>query len=143
TRQAVIAAQRNASGYLGLSPKVLRDAVWLLWPQAKDGVNRVGLRDAIKRRLGTDNSTLRGLIDAWLLGFDKNDDSFVDVGRQIDRHLAANHSGLLALWKESHGAYDIFDAVNGPDRLASRILADASGSVLAACRLDIPSRAAS
>jgi hypothetical protein len=142
-RRAILTAQRNGTDLAKLTPRVLRDSVWLLWPEAKDGVKRPALRRAILKEIATNNAILRRLIDAWLLEFDKDDDSFVDVGKQIDRHLAASHSGLLALWKESHKTHDIFNAVSGPDRLASRILEDSSGSILAACRLDVPSRAAS
>ncbi len=86
---------------------------------------------------------LRRLIDVWLVNFDKDDDTFVDVGKQLDRHLAAQQPGLLARWKEAHKSYDIFNATRGPDQMAARLLEDSSDSVLAAYRLDTPARAAS
>lgn len=143
TRRAIVVAQRAADGLAALPPRLLRDAVWLLWPEANDGVDRTELHDAVKRRLGRDGVLLRRLIDAWLVGFDASDDTFVGFGRQIDRNLAANHMGLLALWKEVHQAYELFDGVNGPERLATRLLDDSSGKQLEACRLDTPARAAS
>lgn len=142
-KRAIIAAQRSGTGLSSLSPRVLRDAVWLFWSDTDDRVNRQDLRGFILNRIGTDSAMLRRLIDTWLLWFDRDDDSFVDVGKQIDRYLVASQAGLLALWRESNRAYDIFNAVSGPDRLASRITDDPSDSVLAAYRLDIPSRASS
>ena len=143
TRREVLVAQRSGRPLKNLPPAVLRDGVWLLWPAAKDGIDRDALRIAILDRIGSNKSMLRRLIDAWLIAFDPDDETFGAVGRQIDRHLAAPQAGLLALWKEAHKSYDIFDAVAGPARIADRLLKDSSGRLLAACRLDAPARASS
>lgn len=143
TRREVLAAQRSGRPLKNLPPAVLRDGIWLLWPAAKDGIDRDALQVAILDRVGSSKSMLRRLIDAWLIAFDPDDDTFVAVGRRIDRHLAAPQAGLLAYWKEAHKSYDIFDAVAGPGRIADRLLKDSSGRLLAACRLDAPARASS
>ena len=142
-KRDIIAAQQNQTDLSTLPARLLRDAVWLLWPDSSDGVNRALLRRAVLAHVGTRKSMLRRLIDVWLLQFSRDDVSFVDVGRHIDRHLAAGHSGMLGLWKESHRAYDLFNATRGPDQLASRILAESEAHTLAACRLDNPARATS
>jgi len=140
-RRAIVAAQRSSAGLSSLPLRTVRDAVWLLWPDASDGVIRRELRDHILIQISSNNAVLRRLIDAWIVNFDKGDESFVDVARKIDRSLTARHTGVLELWKEAHKAYDIFNAVRGPDQLASRILEDSSGSVLAAYRFDTATRA--
>lgn len=142
-RRAIVVAQRSGAGLSGLPPRIVRDAVWLLWPDARDGVNRQNLRDHILMLSNSNNAVLRRLIDAWIVNFDKEDESFVGVARKIGRSLADPHTGVLELWKEAHKTYDIFNAVRGPEQLASRILEDSSGSVLAAYRLDTATRAAS
>lgn len=142
-RRQIIAAQESGTDLSTLPNGVLNDAVWLLWPDAPDGVNRASLRRAILARIGTRKSMLRRLIDIWLLQFTHDDASFVDTGRQIGRHLAADHTGILALWKGIHSTYDLFNATTGPDRLASRLLAESDTQTLAACKLDNPSRATS
>lgn len=143
TLRELLGAQRSGRPLTSLPPAVLRDGVWLLWPEAKDGVDRNALRAAILDRIGSNRGMIRRLIDAWLIAFDPDDETFVAVGRQLDRHLAAPQTGLLARWKEAHKSYDIFDAVAGPARIADRLLNDPSGLLLAACRLDAPARASS
>src|SRR5436190_536230 len=98
-KRDIIAAQQNGTDLSTLPGRLLRDAIWLLWPDSSDGVNRQLLRRAILVHIGNRKSMLRRLIDVWLMQFVRNDDSFVDVGRQIDRHLAAKHGGMLGLWK--------------------------------------------
>ena len=140
-RREIIEAQRAGSDLSKLPILVLRDAVWLLWPATPDGVNRSELRRAILTHIGSRKLILRRLIDVWLLRFSGDDDSFVEVGRQIDRHLATDHSGMLGRWKDAHRTYDLFNATTGPDQLAARILQEVSGGTLEACHLDNPARA--
>lgn len=142
-RREIIAAQRAGSDLSNLPVRVLRDAVWLLWPATSDGVNRPELRRAILAHIGSRKLILRRLIDVWLLQFSRDDDSFVEVGWRIDRQLAAKQSGMLMLWKEIHRAYGLFNATTGPDQLASRILEESEAKTLTACRLDSPVRATS
>jgi hypothetical protein len=142
-RRAILDVQRRGGGLFDLPQRITRDSVWLVWPEAGDGINRRALREYILNRIGTDNALLRRTIDAWITAFDKDDESFVSAGKMIDRALAAGHAGLLAHWAEAHGIYNIFDAVRGPERLASRILDDSSGGMVAAYRLDASTRAVS
>jgi hypothetical protein len=142
-RREVIAAQKRGIDPADLPLAVLNDAVWLLWPDSSDGVNRASLRRAILVRLGARKSMLRRLIDVWLLQFSGGDDSFVEVGRHIERHLGTAQKGILSLWRESHRAYDLFDAKAGPDKFAARLLEESEAQTLAACRLDGPARATS
>jgi hypothetical protein len=140
-RLALIAAQQSGQDLSRLPIRLLRDAISLLWPSGHDGIDRKRLRHAILVHVGSTKSMLRRLIDSWLLHFTRDDDSFVDISRQIDRHLAADHAGMLAVWKEINRAHDLFDAKAGPDNLASKILSDTSIDILSECRLDTPSRA--
>jgi len=140
-KREILAAQRGRRELLTLPGSILRDAIWLLWPDTSDGLNRSQLRRAILARAAISNSALRRLIDVWLLRFSPDDDTFVDVGRQIDRFLAADHRGILGFWKESHRANDVFNATKGPEQLADRLLKEESESLLTACRLNTPSRA--
>lgn len=140
--RAILQAQSNGTDLAVLPSALLRDGIWLLWPTAGDGLDRRGLRDTILRQIGTNPGMLRRLIDVWLMTFDKDDDTFVDVGKQLDRHLGASHTGLLARWKEAHRSYDIFNATRGPELMAARLLEDSSDNVVAAYRLDTPARAA-
>ncbi len=141
-RRAILAAQRVGDDLWSLPVSILRDAVWLLWPEAKDGIDRIRLRRAIMDHAGTTTSILRRLIDAWLLHF-SDDDSFIEVGRRIERHLATPQVGLLDFWKETQRAYDLFNATQGPAQLASRLLKEPEPRTLTACRLDTPVRAVS
>lgn len=140
TRGAIVAAQGSGMTLSTLPIRLRRNAPWLLWPLAQDGIDRQKLRIEILREIRTDKAMLRRLIDVWLLAFEQGDDTFVEVGRHIERCLAGIHLGLLALWSESHRTYGIFDAINGPKKLASRISADASKTVLSAYRLETPAR---
>jgi hypothetical protein len=142
-KREIIAAQHRGADLSTLSAPLIRDAVWLLWPAADDGIERQRLLNVILSRVGDTTAILRRLLDAWLLHFSADDDRFHDVGRRIDRHLAGNVTGILANWKEINAAYDLFDAKGGPDLLASRLLGEASADVLTACRLDGPIRAKS
>lgn len=142
-KRAIVAAQGRRQDLATLPFRELRDAAWLLWPDAADGVDRQQLRRAFFAHMGRRKSMLRRLIDVWLQHFLPSDGTFVDAGRQIDRHLAADHTGLLAHWKESHRAYDLFDATTGPRQLATRILQESDGQTLAACRLAGPARGTS
>lgn len=140
-RLALITAQQRGQDLSRLPIRLLRDAISLLWPSADDGIDRKKLRRAILAHVGSTKSMLRRFIDSWLLQFTHDDGGFVDDGRQIDRHLAANHTGMLAVWKDIHDAHDLFDAKLGPDNLASIILSDRDIDILSECRLATPSRA--
>jgi hypothetical protein len=127
-KRDIIAVQQKGTDLTALPSRVLRDAVWILWLDSSDGVDRERLRRAILSHISTRKSMLRRLIDVWLLQFSRDDDSFVDVARQIDRCLSGEHTGMLGLRKETHHAYDLFKVTTGPNQLASRILEDNRGN---------------
>lgn len=141
-RREVLAAQKKAT-LAGLPMRTLRDSVWLLWPKAGDGIDRNALRRAILSRVDASKSMLRRLIEVWLLNFQVDSNSFTDVGRQIERQLGTEQRGTLGGWKEIHRSHELFRAGKGPGRIAFRILEEGTETVLAACRLNTPSRAKS
>lgn len=142
-RLAIVQAQRDGTDLATLPPALIRDGIFLLWPSADDDLDRKSLLAAILAKIGTNTGMLRRMIDVWLMTFDSDDETFIHVGRQLDRHLAASQAGLLARWKEAHRSYDIFNATKGPELMAARLLEDVSATVLSAYRLDTPARAAS
>lgn len=142
-KRAVITAQKSDGGLSQLHPRLMKDAVWLLWPTTSDGINRPALRRAVLERVENSNALLKRLIDAWFLNFDSSDVSFAEVGRQIDHHLEIRNAGLLATWKEANKNFDLFNSSVGPGRIADRILEEDSSNVLSVCRLDTPVRATS
>ena len=77
-----------------------------------EGESTRELRDHLLMQISSNNAVLRRLIDAWIVNFDKGDESFVDVARKIDHSLAARDTGVLELWKEAHKTYDIFNGMH-------------------------------
>ena len=142
-RRDIITAQQAGDDLSKLPRRLLRDAIWLIWPIESDGLNRAQLWPAIESLLGISSSILRRLIDVWLLQFSCDDESFRDAGRLIGRYLATPQNDILEDWKEIHKAYNLFDAKRGPKGVALRILEEANADSLASCRLDSPWRATS
>lgn len=142
-RREILAAQKAGRDLATLDHRLLKDSISLLWPRAADKIDRRNLAAAIFANLGKRSSLLRRLIDAWLRHFEEGDETFFAVARLIDRHLAVDHRGILAAWKEVQRTYELFDATSGPGQLAGRILGDAGSDMLKAYRLDTPARSAS
>lgn len=141
-RREILAAQRAGTELRQLPVRILRDGVWLLWPEVSDGIRRDVLRDALLVTAGNSNAVLRRLIDVWLLHFAERGPGMPETGRRIAELLAARPgAGHLTVWRAAHEAFSLFDAAEGPKRLAAAILSGNPEDPLAACRLDNPIRA--
>jgi hypothetical protein len=125
------------------TPAQLRRAPWLLWSGEPVAATFPGLLPALLRRAQGRSAWLRSLIDAWLRDFDPAQHAFAETGHEIARLLRGTLDPRLQKWAEAHRVFAVFDAGQGPSRIASAVLTGpvAPAMVCAAVGLDDPVRA--
>jgi len=140
-KREILKAQKAGGGFNELPARTLRDACALLWPKANDGIDRASLVIAIFDQAKRSSSTLRRLIDNWIMQFDASDTEMAALGKALGDALKDKKGGILAQWGAAHAEFAIFDADRGPIRLA-QALQENRIRALEACRFDNPIRAA-
>jgi hypothetical protein len=121
----------------------LRASVWLLWTEKQPLSELPGLIDAVLTQAYKSNATARALIEAWLRAFSRNDPSVMRAGMSIRQLLIARPTPRLELWRNADRRAGLFDAREGPTKLASQLISgpETVGEVLAASGFDDPLRA--
>ncbi|MBR1296622.1 EH signature domain-containing protein [Bradyrhizobium sp. AUGA SZCCT0042] len=121
----------------------LRAAVWLLWTNRQPLSEVPGIVDAVLSQAYRSNATARALIEAWLSAFSRNDASVLRTGYSIRQLLIGRPNPRLDLWRNADQRVELFDATEGPRKLASKIV-EGSGppaEILATFGFDDPLRA--
>jgi hypothetical protein len=120
----------------------LRASVWLLWTEKQPLSELPGLLDSVLTQAYQSNATSSVLIEAWLRAFSLSP-SVVRTGISIRRLLIARASPRLELWRNADRRVGLFDAREGPLKLASELISgpESVDRVFAACGFDDPLRA--
>jgi hypothetical protein len=139
-RSRLIRASSEGGQYLRSD---LRAAVWLLWTERQPLSEVAGLLEAVLTQAYKSNATARALIEAWLRAFSRNDPSVVRTGMSIRQLLIARPTPRLELWRKADRRVGLFDAREGPTKLASELISGAEtvDEVLYASGFDDPLRA--
>lgn len=116
------------SGSRAASPRLLRDAPWVLWHL--DLIGLPGLFDAVVAAARARPSVLRRLIRAWLRDADPEDPGTARIGRRLGELLASCEDPRLARWLDAQRRFALLDPALGPDAVA-RALMDAGQPVAA------------
>jgi hypothetical protein len=121
----------------------LRASVWLLWTERQPLSELPGLMHAILTQAYKSNATARALIEAWLRAFSRNDPSVARTGLSIRQLLIARPTPRLELWRNADRSAGLFDAREGPIKLASQLISGSEpiDEVLSASGFDDPLRA--
>jgi hypothetical protein len=139
-RNRLITASSEGSQYLSSD---LRAAVWLLWAEKQPLSELPGLLGAIITQAYRSNATARALIEAWLRSFLRNNPSVTRTGFSIRQLLIARSSPRLELWRNADRKVGLFDAREGPRKLASALVSGPQtvDEVLSLSGFDDPLRA--
>jgi len=121
----------------------LRASVWLLWTEKQPLSQLPGLLDAVWAQAYKSNATARALIEAWLRAFSQSDPGIARTGMAIRQLLIARPTPRLELWRTADRRVELFDAKEGPRKLASRIVSgpEPVDEGLSAAGFDDPLRA--
>jgi EH_Signature domain len=121
----------------------LRASVWLLWTEKQPLSRLPGLLDAVLRQAHTSNATARALIEGWLRAFSQNNQSITQAGISISKLLIARPTPRLEIWRDADRRVGLFDAREGPRRLAGELLSglETVDEVLSVSGFDDPLRA--
>jgi hypothetical protein len=131
------------AGASALPPRLLRRAPLVFWHGAPPAATFPDLLDTFVAAAARRPLWLRDLIEVWLRDFDPARHRVPDVGRAIASLLRHAEHPQLRRWHEAHQRYAIFDAVDGPRRLARELLGgpEAREDVLKRVGMDDPQRA--
>lgn len=138
----LLAAQLDDS-YSSLGFKIVKDSVWFLWPEQRDGLDRHWLLGNVLGAAKQRDSVLRRLIDVWIYQFDPKNLSFSYTGAEIRRLLVNRQSMKLSAWRAVDSAYALFDSLKGPNTIAKAIASSTDSSPLVEAKLTNPMRASS
>jgi hypothetical protein len=121
----------------------LRASVWLLWTERRPLSGLPGLMDAVFAQAHKSNATARAIIEAWLRAFSRNDPSVVRTGMSIRQLLVARPTPRLELWRNADRRAGLFDAREGPTKLASQLISEPEtvDEILSASGFENPLRA--
>jgi hypothetical protein len=121
----------------------LRASVWLLWTEKQPLSELPGLLDAVLTQAHKSNATARAIIEAWLRAFSLTDPSVVRTGLSIRQLLIARSSPRLEVWRNADQRVGLFDAREGPRKLASELVSspETVDVVLSTSGFDDPLRA--
>jgi hypothetical protein len=121
----------------------LRASVWLLWVEKQPLAELPGLLDAVWAQAYKSNATARALIEAWLRAFSQSDPSVARTGMAIRQLLILRPTPRLELWRNADRRVDLFDAKEGPRKLANRLISgpETVDEGLSAAGFDDPLRA--
>jgi hypothetical protein len=122
----------------------LRPSVWLLWTEKQPLADLPGLLEAVWAQAYKSNATARALIEAWLRAFSLDHPSVERTGMAIRQLLILRPNPSLEFWRNADRRVEIFDAKEGPRKLAGRIILgpEAVDAELSATGFDDPLRAA-
>jgi hypothetical protein len=140
-RNRLVAAFSSGTGQY--ARRDLHTAVWLLWTEREPLADIPGLVDAVWTQAYKSNATARALIEAWLRAFSVDHPSVARTGMAIRQLLILRPNPRLEFWREADRRFEIFDAKEGPRKLASRIIfgPEAVDAELSAAGFDDPLRA--
>jgi hypothetical protein len=141
--QAIEKIRAAGGDYAELDRRDLRDAPWLLWDRSARAAEIKPLFQLLLERAETQSNVLRRLIDAWLIGFDRNDPTIAEAGAAIARSLTLHSQSHITRWGQLHEALRIFHPTEGPERFAMALLARDTRQVLRMGGFDQPQRAVS
>jgi EH_Signature domain len=135
------ASSAGASQYLRSD---LRASVWLLWTEKQPLADLPGLVDAVWTQAYKSNATARALIEAWLRAFSHDHPSVERTGMAIRQLLILRPTPRLEFWRDADRRVELFNAKEGPRRLASRLILspETVDAELSAVGFDDPLRAA-
>lgn len=121
----------------------VRSGVWLLWTDKEPLAELPGLLEAVFLQAYRSNSIARALIEAWLRSFLRSDPNFVRVGIDIRQVLIARPSTRLEFWRKADLRFGLFDAKEGPRKLAKELVSgpEPHDEALSASGFDDPLRA--
>jgi hypothetical protein len=119
-----------------LSLRELRYAPWLLWNGDPPVATLPGVLRSVLDEARTSGPTLRRLIQAYLRDFSCHSPGIRDAAACIRRQLEGTDS-RLEHWRIAQKEVNLFDPVNGPVSLATRLLREKEpGSVLSHFKLE-------
>lgn len=126
------------------SQRELRNAAWILWNGSPQGAEIPGLMEAVAAKAERAPRLIRPMIEAWLRDFRPNSPTIERGGVVIRRLLSRGADPALEPWREAQRRMAMFDATDGPARIASTLLAgpEPVGEILGATGLDDQFRAA-
>lgn len=100
----------------------LRTSVWLLWTEKQPLANLPGLIEAVWAQAYKSNATARALIEAWLRAFSRGSPTIKRTGMAIRQLLILRPNPRLEFWRTADRRFEIFNADEGPQKLASRLI---------------------
>src|SRR5260221_13087238 len=92
------------------------------YPKRTYPVKSDRLLDAVLTQAHKSNATARSIIEAWLRAFSLTDPSVVRTGLSIRQLLIARSSPRLEVWRNADQRVGLFDAREGPRKLASELV---------------------
>jgi hypothetical protein len=121
----------------------LRDAPWILWNGSPPAAGFPGLLDAVFGVARESPRVTRAMIEAWLRDFVPGDNAIAAAGNAIQRLLNLQRDGSLTPWFAAQSSFALFDAMQGPRRVADALLSGPGSvaEVWARACLDDPFRA--
>lgn len=122
----------------------LRTSVWLLWTEKEPLADLPGLLEAVWAQAYRSNATARALIEAWLRAFWREHPSVKRTGMAIRQLLILRPAPRLQFWRDADRRFEIFDADEGPQKLANRLISSSEtvDAELSAAGFHDPLRAA-
>jgi hypothetical protein len=114
----------RAASLIGGEPdqRDVKRAPWVLWQGDTPAIGFPGLLDRIVAQAMRSPRTLRYLIEAWLRDFSPDAPKIESAGFAIQRLLAASPDARMQPWRAAQSTFRLFDASDGPARLARAIL---------------------
>lgn len=103
-------------------PRDLKRAPWVLWQGDPPAINFPGLLDRVVAQAARSPRALRYLTEAWLRDFSRDAPSIEAAGFAIQRLLADSLDTRMQPWRAAQNTFRLFDAGDGPARLARAIL---------------------
>jgi hypothetical protein len=144
-RRRLQRAAREPGGVAVAAAKDLRDAPWLLWAEEDPMADLQGLLETLLRLAERRAGVRKSLIEGWIKDFAYGAPRIAEAGAGIRHLLAVVEDARLDPWRRAQEWCQLFDAHEGPQRLAQRIVQDAEPvlDILARACLDDPLRAVS
>jgi hypothetical protein len=110
------------AGAGALPPRLLRQAPLVFWHGKPQAAEFPGLLERFLGIAATRERWLRSLIEAWLRDFDAEKTVLPQTGHAIAALLPRSPDPRLRVWHDAHERYRLFDATEGPRRVARALL---------------------
>lgn len=118
-----IRAASGRGGVAAIPPRDLRDAPWLLWDRSDPLDDAVpGLFERVAEIALRRSPVLARLIEAWLRDFAPRWAKIVRAGEAIREIVILVDDRRMEVWRRADKDFRLFDAAEGPRRLARRVL---------------------